>query len=397
MKIPLRMSCLVFFALGTGAHARAAYAPVPEVEQGKMLTFYVSGRVYHDTNIFGAPRNEISSMVHELQPTAVFNMSATPQTFLSASYQLTLDYFEDRPGDRTIASHSMSARVAHTFSPRLEGEISDVFQIVKNPESLLPGVSTVLNSDQSYNFNQLDGRLRYTWTKRTGLALKARAVDFAYKTGSIAEDIDHAEYLAGLEMTHAMREELQAVVEYRRRLIRYDRDGWRKDKDSDYLLAGADYALGKRSALTGRLGGEWIRRKGDDDSVVPYAELAWKHDYSANSYWSVGYAFSVVESSNLDLYTDSYTHRFFANIQHSLTPRLTASGSLNYEPGTLNGRKGLSEDRDETNLRVGAAVTYSISKYWAFSTTLDYDRIDSDDPVRELERLRGGASVRYVF
>jgi hypothetical protein len=54
---------------------------------------------------------------------------------------------------------------------------------------------------------------------------RARAVDFAYKTGSIAEDIVRTEYLAGIEMTRAMRADLQAVVEYRRRLVRYDRAG----------------------------------------------------------------------------------------------------------------------------------------------------------------------------
>lgn len=377
---------------------RAAYAPVPKVEQGKMLTFYASARIYHDSNIFGAPLNEVSSMVHELQPAVVFNLSVAPRTFLSASYQLTLDYFEDRPGDRTIDSHSMSARVAHAFNPRLEGEISGIFQIVKNPESLLPGVSPgVLNTDQSYDFNQFDGRLRYAWTKRTGLALKMRAADFAYKTGSIAEDIDHAEHLAGLGLTHALREGLQAVAEYRRRLVRYDHDGWRKDKDSDCLLAGADYAPGKRSALTVRLGGEWIRRKGEDDAVVPCAELAFKRDYRADSYWSAGYAFSVLESSNLDLYTDACTHRLFANIRHSLTPRLAASASLNYEPGTLNVRKGMGGDRDETCLRAGAAITCLLSKYWTFSTTLDYDKVVSDDPARELARLRGGVSARYAF
>jgi hypothetical protein len=390
------MLSLVFLSLGGGAGLRAVYAPIPEVEQGKMLTFYVSGRVYHDSNIFGAPQNELSSMVYELQPSAVFNMSASQQTFLTASYQLTLDHFEDRPGDRTIASHSVSARAAHTFSPRLEGEVSEVFQMVKNPASLLPGVATVLNTDQSYNFNQLDARLRFTWTKRTGVNLKLRAVDFAYKTGAIARSIDHADYLAGIEVTRAVREDLQAVAEYRHQLIRYDHDGWRKDKDSDYLLAGGDYALGKNRALTGRLGGEWIRRRGGNDSLVPYAELAYKRDYRAGSYLSAGYAFSVTESSNLDLYSDAYTHRFFVNIQHALTPKLTASGSLDFEPGRLNGRGGAG-DCDETIVRAGLALTRVLSRHWTISATVDYDNVDSGNPTRELERLRAGAGARCVF
>ncbi len=397
MKILLRILALVLFSAGGGAEARAVYAPIPAAEQGKLLTVYVSGRVYHDTNIFGAPRDGISSMVCEVQPSVVFNLSAAPRTFLSASYQLTLDRFEDRPGDRTIASHGLNARVAHTFGPRLEGEISEVFQIIKNPESLLPGAGAVLNTDQSYAFNQLEGRLRYDWTRRTSLKLKLRAVGFAYETGSIAEDIDHADYLGGLEMTHAVREELQAVVECRRQFVRYDHEGWRKDKDSFSLLAGADCALGRRGALTGRLGGEWIRRKGEGRSVAPCAELAWKHDYRAGSYLSFGYAYTVAESSNPDLYTGARAHRLFANIQHALAPRLTASGSATLEPGTLDGRAGVSGDRDETSLRAGVALTYALSARWALSATLDYDKVRSDDPARGLRRVRGGLGARCVY
>ena len=375
----------------------AVYAPIPEQEQGKLLTIYATAGAYYDTNIFGAPADERSSMVYQVSPRFVFNLSATDQTLVSASYQLSLDHFADRPGKRLLDSHTASATLRHTFSPRLEAELSDTFQLSKNPESLLPGLSTVLNTDQSYSLNQLDGRLAANLTKRTGLTLKARAATFAYDNESLAVELDRSEYLVGLAATHVLLPEIQAVAEYRHQTIRYTDGGGTKDKDSDFALMGADYVINTRAALSGRLGAEYRRRKGAADETLPYAEFAVKVDYGKGSYLSAGYGFSVEEVSNLDVYTDMAVHRFFANVQQVLTPRMVVTGSASWEPTRLNGREGISPDRDETNTKVGMAAVYRLSTLWTVSATLDRDDVSSDDPGRQLKRSRGGLTARWVF
>ncbi|ATC63050.1 hypothetical protein CMV30_03220 [Nibricoccus aquaticus] len=379
------------------ASAFAVYAPIPEQEQGKLLTIYATAGAYYDTNIFGAPADELSSMVYQVSPRFVFNVSASDQTLVSASYQLSVDYFVDRPGKQFLDSHSASASVKHTFSPRLEMELSDAFQLSKNPESLLPGLSTVLNTDQSYSLNQLDGRLAANLTKRTGLTFKGRVATFSYDNETLAEELDRSEFLGGLVLTHALLPEIQAVAEYRHQAIRYADGGETKDKDSDFVLAGADYVLSARTALSGRLGAEYRRRKDADDELMPYAELAVKADYAKGSYVSAGYGFSVEEVSNLDVYTDMTVHRFFANVQQVISPRLVATGSLSWEPGKLNGREGVSPDRDETNVKLGVALIHRLNTRWTVSATLDRDDVTSDDPGRMLKRTRGGLTVRCVF
>jgi hypothetical protein len=395
----IRFSRPFFFVVGLSGAVRAlaVYAPIPEQEQGRLLTVYATAGVYYDTNIFGAPVDERGSMVCQVSPRFVFNLSATDQTLVSASYQLSLDHFADRPGERLLDSHTASASVKHTFSPRLEGELSDTFQLSKNPESLLPGLSTVLNTDQSYTLNQLDGRLAANLTKRTGLTLKGRAATFAYDNETLAQELDRSEYLVGLAATHALLPEIQLVAEYRHQTIRYTDAGETKDKDSDFALGGVDYVLTPRAALSARVGAEYRRRKGADDEALPYAELAAKTDYGRSSYLSVGYGFSVEEVSNLDLYTDMSVHRFFANVQHVLTPKFVATTSLSWEPTRLNGRPGASPDLDETNTRAGCALIYRLGPRWTLSGTLDRDEVDSDDPGRILKRTRAGLSARCVF
>jgi hypothetical protein len=313
IRFPRPLIAVTFCTL-VATRVLAVYAPIPEEEKGRLLTVYVTGGVYYDTNIFGSPDDERSSLVYAVSPRFVFNLSATDQTLVSASYQLSLDHFADRPGKKLLDSHTLSASVKHTFSPRLEAELSDVYLVSKNPESLLPGLSTVLNTDQSYTLNQLDGRLGANLTKRIGLTGKARAASFAY-----------------------------------------------------------------------------------DNDVLPYVELAAKIDYAKGSYLSAGYGFSVEEVSNLDVYTDMSVHRFFANVQHVLTPRLIATGSVSWEPTLLNGRQGVSRDRDETNARMGVALTYRLGASGSVSATVDRDAVKSDDPGRILKRTRAGVSVRWVF
>jgi hypothetical protein len=84
-------------------------------------------------------------------------------------------------------------------------------------------------------------------------------------------------------------------------------------------------------------------------------------------------------------------------VQHFLTPVLSASTSLNFEPGTLQGRRGISPDRDEDTVRAGFALTYAWRRNGSVSVTYDRDRVASDDDDRDLRRIRVGFSLRFEF
>ena len=388
--------CLLF-CLAFGPRLGAVYAPIPELEQGRALTVYLATGAYYDTNIFGGSTREISSYVYEFNPSVVFNASVDAKTFVSASYRLSLDYVPDRPGKKDLDSHEFTARVAHTFTPLMELDLSDTYQIAKNPESLLPGLATVVNTDQSYRRNQFDARYAAGLTKRTGLTFKGRTTRYDYENAALGDSLNHDEYLAGLSLNHAVLPELQTVLEYRHLIINYDSASDTKDKRSDFLLIGADHVVNARLALTSRLGVEHRSRSGGDTATLPYAELGLKYDYHQGSYVSVGYGYSVEETSNIDLYSDMSVNRFFVNLQQVVLPRIVATGSLTWEPSRLHGRPAIHADINETNTQLGLALIYRPGKVWSISATFDHDRINSDDPSRQLKRARTGLNVKYVF
>jgi hypothetical protein len=243
--------------LGAALPARAVYAPVPEQEQGKDLTVTIRAGVGYDTNLFGAPppgsipaapgqlpADPVESTVFTLAPRISYNASVTDQTFMSATYALTLDYFTDRPGDDLLDSHDLSLlslRVAHAFSKSTNIDLTESLTISKNPESLLPGIATLpgvtpdpttLNPDQSFTRNQVDGRFVSPINAKIGATIKARSVYYDYRNASLGRNLDRIENLYGVAGDYAILPELKAVAEYRHQDVFYRKEGETKNKRS---------------------------------------------------------------------------------------------------------------------------------------------------------------------
>ncbi len=386
---------LVTILMVCGAPLMAVYAPIPEEEQGQGFSAQVTGGVTHDSNIFGAASNEIDSLVYHVAPQVALNASLAPRTFLTARYRLTLEHVVDRPGDRTLDSHDLSLRLAHAFRPDTKLDVTESFQVVKNPESLLAGLP--LNTDQSFKRNHLEGRYETKFNPRFGGTLRARAVSYRFDNDNLARSLDRDEFMLAAAGAYSLLPETLLAAEVRYQDIGYDADSGSKDKTSRFVLIGFDYKPSPKLSGRVRVGWEDRRRRGERGEDAPYAEVSVKYDYGEASYVSGGYSYALEETSNLDLYTDTKVNRLFVNVQHFLTPMVAASTSVNYEPASLQGRSGISPNRDEDTIRAGFALTYVARRNWSVSTTFDYDRVTSEDPARELKRTRTGVAARYAF
>ncbi len=389
----LRLAPVVLSAVALPL-AWGVYAPIPEQEQGKAFVVTLRAGLSHDSNIFGAATGAIDSAVYSFAPSLKFNSSVTDQTFVSASYRLTLDNFEDRPGDKTLDSHNLDLRLAHAFSQTANIDLSNAYTVAKNPESLLAGVP--LNTDQSYKRNQFDGRLTGNLTERTSLTGKARFTNYDYDDATLGASIDRNENLIGLAATHTLLPELKLNAEVRRQEVDYRTGGATKDKESNFLIGGFDYNMARKFTASGRLGYEWRQRSGAPDEDAPYVELSGKYDYAERSYLTGGFVHTLEEASDVARFTDTRVNRFFVNVQHSLSPLFVLSGSLTYEPSTLQGR-GLQADIDERTTRFGLGLTYLPNRQWSISGTFDSDRVNSDLASREMSRRRYGVNAAFSF
>lgn len=375
--------------------ALAVYAPIPEQEQGKALTYRLGAGVSYDSNIFGGATNVIDSVVYNFTGKISFNSSVTDQTFVSASYELINDHMVDRPSSQNLTSHNLEARVAHSFAQDTNIDLSAGYNISKNPESLLPGQP--LNTDQSFKRGQFDGRYTTSLNPKTAIVTKYRFVDYSYDTAALAADLDRAEHLLGFETAFQFLPETKLVGEYRYQSIGYDSNASVKDKTSNFYMLGFEHNPGKKLMISGRAGIEDRSRDSGSDTTAPYAELSTRYTYGEDSFLAVGYMHTLEEPSDVNSFTDTQVNRFFVNIQHALSGAFTASGSVTYEPSTLQGRPGGSVDKDEETTRFGLALAWRPTKNWALIGTFDYDDVSSDVPSREQNRERYGLNARFTF
>ncbi len=393
------MKTLLRFALPLVALptlALAVYAPIPEQEQGKPLTFRLGASAYHDSNIFGASTDEIDSMVYNVTGAISYNGSLTDQTFASASYELSNDHMVDRPGKKNLYSHTLTARLAHSFSSATNIDLSALYNVDKNPQSLR--ATGPLNTDQSLKRFELDGKYTTAVGEKTGVVTKYRYIDFSYDNPSLAANLDHTENLVGLELSYALLPETKLVGEYRYQAIRYDDNSTTmKDKTSNFLMGGVDYHPGEKLLVSGRAGFEARQRDAAADTTTPYVELSSRYTYTEGSFLAAGYTYAIEEPSDTNSYTDTDVNRIFVNVQHRLSGTFTASGSLTYEPSTLQGRSSKHADTDEKTTRFGLGVSWLPNKNWTVAGTYDHDEVNSDDPDRGQIRDRFGVSARFTF
>ncbi|HYP16298.1 MAG TPA: outer membrane beta-barrel protein [Opitutus sp.] len=385
---------LLIGGLLTSLPAWAVYAPLPDQDQGKDWSVSLRAGVAHDSNIFGAQSGAISSMVYGVSPKVAYNGSLTDQTFAAFGYTLTLDHIVDRPGEKTLDSHDLMARIAHAFSRTANIDVSDYYQIAKNPESLLAGLP--LNTNQSFKRNEFNARFTTSPLPKFGTALKFHSVAYDYDNAVLAASLDRTENLFGASGSYDVLPEAKAVIEYRRENIDYRTGGNTKNKDTDFVIGGVDYAVAKKMSLSARLGHQWRNRVYGPSTSGLYAEFSSKYDYAERSFLAAGFVRTFEETSNVATYSDTRVNRLFVNLQHALSALIVASGSFTYEPSVLQGRLG-NPDADETTTRAGVAITWLPTQHWSVSASYDHDKVRSDDPGRGQKRDRVGVSVGYAF
>jgi hypothetical protein len=374
--------------------ARAVYAPIPELEQGKDFTLSIQSGISYNNNIFGASTGAIGSFDFMVSPKIAFNQSLTNQTFFSASYNPTLDYFNNRPSTKAVYSHAVDTRLAHSFSQSSVLDVSDKFSYTQNPESLLNGVP--VNTDQTQETNEFNGRCSFAPTQQLGMVIKARSMYFDYTNRFLSSLLNRFENLYGVEADYTLDPRLKAAGEYRHEDVDYSNQPSQNNKHSDFLMAGFDYSVGPQLTSSVRVGGEYRERAGLPTETTPYAELSGKYDYAKGSFVSVGYTYSLEETSDPAHYSDEKVNRIFANIQHAFSPLIVGSASLDYEPAALNGRPGTA-NINEDSTHAGVAVTYLPVKNWTVTASYDYDFVDSALNYRGMNRSRVGVSAKVQF
>src|SRR5438045_4057872 len=105
-------------ALGVSS-LQGAYAPdLTPMEASKPWSVSAALRGFYDSNPTTSPDDMAEeSFGYEVTPSVSLNLPLD-QTFIGASYEYSLKYYEDRPNNKYDQSHNFDARLDHAFSER---------------------------------------------------------------------------------------------------------------------------------------------------------------------------------------------------------------------------------------------------------------------------------------
>ncbi|GHB95499.1 transporter [Cerasicoccus arenae] len=391
---PLLLGSLTFLAATPVLFA--VYAPIPSQEQGEAFSGSITSGAYYDSNIFGSQNGRVSSVVGEISPHLDYNQSLTDQTFFAVDYDLQVLIFENRPGsDDVLTNNFLNAQIDHTFAPNIFASISDNFSYTQNPESAVIA-GAPLQTDQSYFYNRVDLEALWNITEIWSLEGKFRNQFWFYDDNRLADQLDHIQYLFGVEVGYNFLPELTLIGEYRFEYNDYTNDSPPKSNYSNYALVGFNYEMSERLIILVRGGAEFRVRESAPNRNSPYGEVTAVYQLTERSYVSGAATYGIFQTTDTNSFLDQENLDLELNFEYFVFPKIAVSGSLFYQYAQMNGR-GLVADANEYTYRAGVGVSYLITDNWALWVDYDYDLVDSQVPGRDQVRNRVGGYFRYTF
>jgi hypothetical protein len=413
-----------FLVLGVSG-LQAAYAPdLTPMEASKPWSISAALRGFYDDNYTTSPSNlEDDSFGFELRPSISLNLPLD-QTFIGASYEYSVKYYEGRSSGDTDQSHKFDGRLDHKFSERYKLEVDDSFVITKEPEVLAPSAatSTPLRTEDDAIRNL--GTIRFTaqMTELLALELAYANTFYDYDQEGVTYDVgvfppaivasrsgllDRIEHLASLDLRWQAMPDTDGIFGYAYQMVDFTGD---ENIEGDFFTpttasedrnsrthrfyVGADHRFNAQLSGSIRLGGQFTDYyNASDDTVSPYADASLAYQYNRDNVVQVGVTHSRNQTDVLSL--DQETTVLYGTISHKITPNLIGTLLVQGQRSTFEG--GTSDGDQELFLISGLNLTYHINKNFLAEAGYNFDRLDSDLGGRSYTRNRLYVGVRATY
>ena len=302
---------------GTGTYAR------PPVDFSLTLQTGYNDNIYSSSGKEGASPRKGSPTV---QGSGGVNLLLNnPRTFVSLGANVGAVYYTEKERNALSPVGSMTAALAHSFSPRVQLTSRVNAGYYSQPNLSLPNAPTA-NSGDYFNLGSLFN-LSYRWTPlfTTDTSFGANTQIFR---DSQSEDSNYVELFVGESFRYLFAPRFTGVAEVRFSSFNYN--GSNRNSTTESVMAGFDWQMSSRLTSTFR-GGASFRQfdiAGSEDRVSPYVESAVGYRYGRGSLlqWTTRYGFEEAH----DAFSSNQTFRTGLMVSQVLTPRINASLGLNY-------------------------------------------------------------------
>ena len=385
------------FAVGMAGLQGANVTGLTTQEQSKWWVVSGSLRGFYDDNSLNAPNAQAEpSPGFEIHPGVSLNFPMERTSF-RASYDLTLNYYLDRPTSKLDQQHVFDTRLNHRFSERYFVNAENAFVYSDEPAVLAPGggaVDTVVRRGDAsglHNNALIDFSGKVTPVLGWTAGYKNNFRDYSQTgTGSYSALFDSVESLFHVDVQWFKSETTVYFTGYQFGLFNYTSSdvigvgydpglpGGRppagtptvpiysdsKNNVSHYLYVGAKRALSKQLTTVASWGAQYTDYyNANDSSLSPYIDLKVDYTYLPGSSAEMGMTVKrgpadVGIGSDGKLTLDALAGTFYGSINHRFTYRLNGTIYLSYQHTTYNG--GIYDGKSNDYLTIDSRLDYKL-------------------------------------
>jgi hypothetical protein len=436
----------------------AASASAQLVNADKPWSISGSLRGFYDDNINTQPAGvgKVSSFGFEIIPAASINLGSGATTFNGSILYDNRYYFERRNTDQTV---DLELGLDHNFSARYSTGFTESFVVGQEPQVLsgTGPVSTPLRSNGNNIHNAMALNFQAQLTRLFGLVLGYNNSIYSYEenagntvtTGlpSRSALLDTVEHTFQIDSTWALTEKTRGIFGYKFQAL-YNTsdesvlndpngppfiDGYpfggpfyipadSRNSYSHYVYLGADEGFSSRLSGSIRLGLQYIDFynngtlqqvgpnvefvRASTDDISPYVELSLNYAYSDDGSLAFGFnqghnqtdVAASAGNPNAGVTTDQESSTAFLTVTQKLTPitpRLTASGSMQYQYSIFNG--GPSNGEVDNFYMLALSLAYQFNPHLSAETGYNFDLLDSDLSFRGYSRNQVFLGVKAIY
>jgi hypothetical protein len=399
-------------------------------------------RGFYDDNINSAhnpgPHDHVFGF--EVKPKVGVTWS-DDQTSINADYAYSFLHYDKRPlgnTERYDQDHTFNGLLTHAFSERYSLQVRDSFVIGQEPDALRHDAAFHTPFRVSGDNKVNSGGILFTaeLTRLLGLEvgydngwfdyddslsqIPGKNVDGAGNVinPSISGLLDRIEQNPHVALTWQVQPETTARVGYRYGQVNYtgnevifgninDRPDSVVSSDRDVrshtVYVGMDHKFRPDFYGSAEVGGSYYDYyKISETSWGPYARLSMTYVYMQNSSLTLGFqeqrsATDLLGTpiSKTDIVRDAETSTLYANVRQCILPNLFANLNGSFQNSAFKG--GTLDSKSERFYEFGGNLEYVFNPHISAQAGYDFDRLDSEIPLRSYTRNKFfiGATASY--
>jgi hypothetical protein len=373
---------------------------------GRPLQILNRFRVEYDDNVRQQDEDADSSLKLIEEVELHLNMNFD-QSFVGVRYRPSYIWWADRDEDDTDFHHDLDFILNHTFTPRLSLSVKDTFRLSELPE--LIESSSIVRENNDFIYNTLNGTLAVRLRPETRLEVAGRHILLRYDEDDVGDRENYDIVVGGLTLRHQLRPATSIGGD-----LRYEQVGYEEatERDSETAQGGAVFEHTFSQNLLGNIRAGISQKTYEDDEIddesSPYVNGSLTILPSPATRMTLGGGYSLFESGVFP-YAGSTRTRFFANLAHDITARVSCYISGVYtisdydseqlpadyrqEGIVVNEETGQAimpyEDGAEDVYQLSARITYQVNRQNWLEAGWQYSQLDSELERREeFERNR---------